>query len=49
MIVLAIDEQRNRLLEAIRYADLIIPEENRLQRRSNMHAYHVDAFVMSEE
>ena len=39
-------EQRKQLLEAIRYVDLVIPEENWQQKRSDMHEYHIDTFVM---
>lgn len=39
-------EQRKQLLEAIRYVDLVIPETNWQQKRSDMHKYHVDTFVM---
>lgn len=42
-------EQRKQLLEAIRYVDLAIPEENWQQKRSDMHEYHVDTFVMGDD
>lgn len=42
-------EQRKQLLEAIRYVDLVIPEENWHQKRSDMHEYHVDTFVMGDD
>ena len=42
-------EQRKQLLEAIRYVDLVIPEENWQQKRSDMHEYHVDTFVMGDD
>ena len=35
-------EQRKMLLEAIRYVDLVIPEENWEQKRSDVKEYHVD-------
>ena len=38
-------EQRKQLLEAIRYVDLAIPEENWQQKRSDMHEYHVDTLI----
>ena len=42
-------EQRKQLLESIRYVDLVIPEENWQQKRSDMHEYHIDTFVMGNE
>ena len=42
-------EERKALLEAIRYVDLVIPEENWQQKRSDMHEYHVDTFVMGDD
>ena len=42
-------EQRKALVEAIRYVDLVIPEENWTQKRSDMHEYHVDTFVMGDD
>lgn len=36
-------------LNAIRYVDLAIPEENWQQKRSDMHEYHVDTFVMGDD
>ena len=42
-------EQRKQLLEAIRYVDLVIPENNWQQKRSDMHEYHVDTFVMGDD
>ena len=38
-------EQRKALLEAIRYVDLVIPEENWEQKRTDVHEYHIDTFV----
>ena len=43
------NEQRKQLLEAIRYVDLAIPEENWQQKRSDKHEYHVDTFVMGDD
>ena len=37
------------MLEAIRYVDLVIPEENWEQKRSDMHKYDVDIFVMGDD
>ena len=42
-------EQRKSLVEAIRYVDLVIPEENWSQKKSDMHEYHVDTFVMGDD
>lgn len=42
-------EERKALLESIRYVDLVIPEENWQQKRSDMHEYHVDTFVMGDD
>ncbi len=42
-------EHRKQLLEAIRYVDLVIPEESWQQKRTDMHKYHVDVFVMGDD
>ncbi len=42
-------EQRKALVEAIRYVDLVIPEESWEQKRSDMHDYQVDCFVMGDD
>lgn len=42
-------EQRKQLLEAVRYVDLVIPETRWEQKRSDMHEYHVDTFVMGDD
>lgn len=42
-------EQRKQLLEAVRYVDLVIPEENWEQKISDMHEYHIDTFVMGDD
>lgn len=42
-------EQRKALLESIRYVDLVIPEDNWQQKRTDMHEYHVDTFVMGDD
>lgn len=42
-------EQRKKLLEAIRYVDLVIPENNWEQKKSDMHEYHIDTFVMGDD
>ena len=42
-------EQRKALVEAIRYVDLVIPEENWEQKRSDMHKYHIDVFTIGDD
>lgn len=42
-------EQRKQLLEAVRYVDLVIPEENWEQKVNDMHEYHIDTFVMGDD
>ncbi|MBQ8621496.1 MAG: glycerol-3-phosphate cytidylyltransferase [Oscillospiraceae bacterium] len=42
-------EQRKALLEAVRYVDLVVPETNWEQKRTDMHAYHIDTFVMGDD
>lgn len=42
-------EERKRLLEAVRYVDLVIPEESWEQKRTDVHEYHVDTFVMGDD
>ena len=42
-------EIRKQLLEAIRYVDLVIPEENWDQKRTDVHEYHIDTFVMGDD
>lgn len=42
-------EQRKQLLEAVRYVDLVIPEENWEQKKSDMHEYHIDVFAMGDD
>ena len=37
------------MLEAIRYVDLVIPEENWAQKRTDVHLYQVDTFVMGDD
>ena len=39
-------EERKLLLEAIRYVDLVIPEESWGQKRTDVHEYRVDTFVI---
>lgn len=42
-------EERKKLLEAIRYVDLVIPEENWDQKVRDVKEYHVDTFVMGDD
>ena len=42
-------EIRKQLLEAIRYVDLVIPEENWDQKITDVKEYHVDTFVMGDD
>lgn len=42
-------EERKRLLEAIRYVDLVIPEENWEQKLSDVQEFKVDTFVMGDD
>lgn len=42
-------EQRKALLESIRYVDLVIPEICWEQKRSDIHTYHIDIFVMGND
>lgn len=41
--------QRKKLLEAIRYVDLVIPEENWAQKVSDVQEFRVDTFVMGDD
>jgi glycerol-3-phosphate cytidylyltransferase len=42
-------EERRMLLEAIRYVDLVIPEENWDQKRDNIKEYKIDVFVIGDD
>ncbi len=42
-------EKRKQLLEAIRYVDLVIPEENWEQKKTDVKEYHIDTFVMGDD
>ena len=42
-------EQRKILLEAIRFVDLVVPEDSWDQKRLDMHKYHIDTFVMGSD
>ena len=43
------NEERKKLVEAVRYVDLVIPEENWDQKISDVKEYHVDTFVMGDD
>ena len=42
-------KQRKALLEAIRYVDLVIPEEKWEQKKTDVHEYHIDTFVIGDD
>lgn len=42
-------EERKRLLEAIRYVDLVIPENNWNQKISDVNEFKIDTFVMGDD
>lgn len=42
-------EERKRMLEAIRYVDLVIPEENWAQKSTDVEKYHIDTFVIGDD
>ncbi|AZI17759.1 glycerol-3-phosphate cytidylyltransferase [Limosilactobacillus fermentum] len=42
-------EKRKSLLEAIRYVDLVIPENNWDQKKKDVHEFKVDTFVMGDD
>lgn len=42
-------EKRKQLLEAIRYVDLVIPEENWDQKVADVELYQIDTFVMGDD
>ena len=42
-------EERKRLLEAIRYVDLVIPEEAWEQNASDIKLYQIDTFVIGDD
>lgn len=42
-------EKRKQLLEAIRYVDLVIPENNWEQKVTDVAQYHIDVFVMGDD
>ena len=42
-------EQRKALLEAVRYVDRVIPEESWEQKRTDIHEYDIDTFVIGND
>lgn len=42
-------EERKTILEAIRYVDLVVPEENWEQKVSDVQKYQIDTFVMGDD
>lgn len=42
-------EQRKKILESIRYVDLVIPETNWEQKVSDIEKYQADIFVMGDD
>lgn len=42
-------EKRKALLEAVRYVDLVIPENNWEQKKEDIQLYHIDKFVMGDD
>lgn len=42
-------EKRKQMLEAIRYVDLVVPEENWAQKNTDVVKYQADIFVMGDD
>ena len=42
-------EQRKALVEAVRYVDLVIPEECWEQKTRDVREYHIDVFVIGDD
>jgi len=42
-------EEREQLLEAVRYVDLVIPETCWEQKLEDIKAYHIDVFVIGDD
>lgn len=42
-------ENRKSLLDAVKYVDLVIPEENWEQKVSDIQKYNVDIFVIGDD
>ena len=41
--------ERKQILEAIKYVDEVIPEDNWEQKRSDVHKYDINVFVMGDD
>ena len=41
--------QRKILLESIKFVDLVIPEENWNQKKTDVHKYNIDTFVIGDD
>ena len=42
-------DKRKQLLEAIRYVDLVIPENSWEQKVTDVNLYHIDVFVIGDD
>ncbi len=42
-------EERKKLLESIRYVDLVIPEQDWEQKINDIKLYHIDKFVIGDD
>lgn len=42
-------EERKTMVEAIRYVDLVIPETCWEQKKTDVHEYKIDVFVMGDD
>lgn len=42
-------EKRKTLLEAVRYVDLVIPEEKWEQKIDDIQIYHIDTFIIGDD
>lgn len=42
-------DERKKLVESIRYVDLVIPEYSWNQKQSDIEKYHADVFVMGND
>lgn len=42
-------EERKKLLEAVRYVDLVIPEDSWEQKKKDVKEYHIDTFVIGDD
>ncbi|RXK18801.1 glycerol-3-phosphate cytidylyltransferase [Macrococcus sp. DPC7161] len=42
-------EQRKMMLESVRYVDLVIPENNWEQKKTDIGKYEIDTFVMGHD